>query len=146
MQAEELGLGELGFADHNPMPEQFDNWRMSIDDLPRYLDSVAEARQPDYDNALKAIDADPNQEMFVVEDAGKAIGCFQLSYLPGLMRRGMWRVVNEKGGTADVAKLSGDVVLCGKTGSAQAVGRVLSRRYEFTRADGKKKSIEAPSR
>ena len=39
-----LGLGELGFADHNPMPEQFDNWRMSLDDLPRYLDAVAEAR------------------------------------------------------------------------------------------------------
>jgi histidinol-phosphatase (PHP family) len=43
-KALELGLGELGFADHNPMPTQFDNWRMSIDDLPRYLDSVAEAR------------------------------------------------------------------------------------------------------
>ncbi|MEQ1859445.1 MAG: histidinol-phosphatase [Chthoniobacteraceae bacterium] len=43
-RAVELGLGELGFADHNPMPVQFDNWRMSIDDLPRYLDSVAEAR------------------------------------------------------------------------------------------------------
>jgi GNAT superfamily N-acetyltransferase len=54
-------------------------------------DSVADARQPDYDNALKAIDADPNQEMFVVEDGGTPIGCFQLSYLPGLMRRGMWR-------------------------------------------------------
>ena len=54
-------------------------------------DSVADARQPAYDNALKAIDADPNQEMFVAEDAGKPIGCFQLSYLPGLMRRGMWR-------------------------------------------------------
>lgn len=44
LQAEEVGLGELGFADHNPMPEQFDNWRMSIDDLPCYLNVVAEAR------------------------------------------------------------------------------------------------------
>jgi histidinol-phosphatase (PHP family) len=43
-KAVELGLGELGFADHNPMPEQFDQWRMAIGDLPRYLDSVAEAR------------------------------------------------------------------------------------------------------
>jgi histidinol-phosphatase (PHP family) len=43
-RAVEIGLGELGFADHNPMPTQFDKWRMSIDDLPRYLDSVAEAR------------------------------------------------------------------------------------------------------
>jgi histidinol-phosphatase (PHP family) len=43
-RADALGLGELGFADHNPMPEQFDRWRMSIADLPRYLDAVAEAR------------------------------------------------------------------------------------------------------
>jgi len=54
-------------------------------------DSVADANHADYAAALRAIDADPNQEMFVVEDAGKPIGCFQLSYLPGLMRRGMWR-------------------------------------------------------
>ena len=39
------GLDEIGFADHNPMPEHFDDWRMSIDDLPRYLDLVAEARE-----------------------------------------------------------------------------------------------------
>jgi len=44
-RAVELGLGELGFADHNPMPTQFDNWRMSLDDLARYLDLVAEARE-----------------------------------------------------------------------------------------------------
>ncbi len=43
-RAVELGLGELGFADHNPMPTQFDNWRMSIDDLPRYLEAVEMAR------------------------------------------------------------------------------------------------------
>lgn len=42
--AVERGLGELGFADHNPMPESFDDWRMSIDELPRYIDAVAEAR------------------------------------------------------------------------------------------------------
>ena len=54
-------------------------------------DSVADANHADYAAALRAIDADPNQEMFVAEDAGKPIGCFQLSYLPGLMRRGMWR-------------------------------------------------------
>ena len=39
-----LGLGELGFADHNPMPEQFDDWRMSLADLPRYLEEVEKAR------------------------------------------------------------------------------------------------------
>lgn len=43
-RAVDLGLGELGFADHNPMPTQFDNWRMAIGDLPRYLDEVAGAK------------------------------------------------------------------------------------------------------
>ena len=54
-------------------------------------DDPAEAMHADYTAALAAIDADPNQEMIVVEDDGMAVGCFQLSYLPGLMRRGMWR-------------------------------------------------------
>ena len=43
-RAVELGLGEIGFADHNPMPEPFDDWRMSLADLPRYLDAVEQAR------------------------------------------------------------------------------------------------------
>jgi GNAT superfamily N-acetyltransferase len=54
-------------------------------------DDPADAAHSDYVDALAAITADPNQEMFVVEQDGEAIGCFQLSYLPGLMRRGMWR-------------------------------------------------------
>jgi GNAT superfamily N-acetyltransferase len=54
-------------------------------------DAVADAMNAQYHAALAAIDADPNQEMFVVNQDGVPVGCFQLSYLPGLMRRGMWR-------------------------------------------------------
>lgn len=43
-QATALGLAELGFADHNPMPEPFDDWRMRREELPRYLDDVQSAR------------------------------------------------------------------------------------------------------
>src|ERR1700677_903726 len=43
--AQAQGIMEIGFSDHNPMPEQFDDWRMSIDDLPRYLEIVQEARE-----------------------------------------------------------------------------------------------------
>ncbi len=43
-RAVEMGLEELGFADHAPFPEPFDNWRMSLSDLPRYLAAVEEAR------------------------------------------------------------------------------------------------------
>ncbi len=54
-------------------------------------DAVADALGADYRKALAAIAADPNQEMFVVDENGVPVGCFQLTYIPGLMRRGMWR-------------------------------------------------------
>jgi GNAT superfamily N-acetyltransferase len=54
-------------------------------------DRVADAMHPDYVAALAEITADPHQEMLVVERDGEAVGCFQLSYIPGLMRRGMRR-------------------------------------------------------
>jgi len=43
--AVELGFSELGFSDHSPMPETFDDWRMELDELPRYLDAVNAARE-----------------------------------------------------------------------------------------------------
>ncbi len=39
-----LGLDELGFADHNPMPAPFDDWRMLHGELPQYLEQVDLAR------------------------------------------------------------------------------------------------------
>jgi len=42
--AQERGLEEIGFADHSPMPEPFDDWRMLLEELPRYLEAVEEAR------------------------------------------------------------------------------------------------------
>ena len=41
------GLDEIGFSDHAPTPgdEPLDDWRMHRDDLPRYLDMIAEARE-----------------------------------------------------------------------------------------------------
>ena len=43
-RAVDLGLDEIGFADHNPMPELFDDWRMRLDELPRYFEAVQNAR------------------------------------------------------------------------------------------------------
>lgn len=43
--AESIGLAEIGLSDHNPTQGHLDDWRMSLDDLPRYLDMVEEARQ-----------------------------------------------------------------------------------------------------
>ena len=44
-----------------------------------------------YIDAFKAIDSDPNQLLTVVERDGKVVGCLQLSFIPGLSRKGMWR-------------------------------------------------------
>jgi GNAT superfamily N-acetyltransferase len=45
-----------------------------------------------YLEAFAAIEADGNQLLTVaVDDDGRVIGCLQLSFIPGLSRRGMWR-------------------------------------------------------
>jgi histidinol-phosphatase (PHP family) len=45
-RAVELGLAEIGFSDHSPMPrDDFDDWRMSFDDLDSYVEKVQEAQR-----------------------------------------------------------------------------------------------------
>jgi histidinol-phosphatase (PHP family) len=43
-QARALGLAEIGFSDHNPMPETLDDWRMDLSELPAYIAEVERAR------------------------------------------------------------------------------------------------------
>ncbi|MHB1204114.1 MAG: GNAT family N-acetyltransferase [Rhodospirillaceae bacterium] len=45
----------------------------------------------DYERAFAAIDQDPNHQIAVMESEGRIIGCMQLSYIPGLSFKGMWR-------------------------------------------------------
>jgi histidinol-phosphatase (PHP family) len=45
LAAQKAGLAEIGFSDHNPMPTQFDDWRMAPNQLPQYLACVEEARR-----------------------------------------------------------------------------------------------------
>jgi histidinol-phosphatase (PHP family) len=41
-----LGLKEIGFSDHSPMPrDDFDNWRMRADQLDEYIDKVRNAQK-----------------------------------------------------------------------------------------------------
>ena len=64
---------------------------MAIDDVSDTSTDWDEADAHIYRDALAAIDADPNQELFVVELDGAPVGTFQLTRIPGIMRRGMWR-------------------------------------------------------
>ncbi len=58
-------------------------------------DNPEDAGDACYQDAFTAIANDPNHELIVAELAGKPVGCLQISYLPGLTRRGMWRGVLE---------------------------------------------------
>lgn len=44
-----------------------------------------------YRDAFAAIVADPNQLLAVADNGERVIGCLQLSFIPGLSRKGMWR-------------------------------------------------------
>src|SRR5260221_657538 len=44
-----------------------------------------------YRDAFASIERDPNQLLVVAERDGQVIGVLQLSFIPGLTRRGMWR-------------------------------------------------------
>jgi penicillin-binding protein 2 len=63
------------------------------------------------------------------------------------LRVGMWRVVNERGGTAWRTKLRrSDYEMCGKTGSAQASRRVIRKKYILRWPDGRTEEVTAVSR
>ncbi|MBU0639449.1 MAG: hypothetical protein KKB50_11340 [Planctomycetes bacterium] len=64
-----------------------------------------------------------------------------------ILRAGMWRVVNEPGGTGQHARLDRrDYELCGKTGSAQAIPRVVTSRFTFEWPDGTREVVIAPTK
>jgi ribosomal protein S18 acetylase RimI-like enzyme len=77
--------------------------RAGPDDLPRIValladDPIGRGREnagpqldTRYREAFAAIERDPNQLLAVAERGGHVIGVLQLSFIPGLSRRGMWR-------------------------------------------------------
>jgi GNAT superfamily N-acetyltransferase len=71
-------------------------------DLPRMLELIADdmlgknregvgTDDPVYDRAFDAIDRDANQYLMLAERDGRVIGMLQLTFIPGLSRRGAWR-------------------------------------------------------
>jgi GNAT superfamily N-acetyltransferase len=77
--------------------------RAASSDLPAIVRLLAEdelgreredARLPldqAYVEAFRAIDADPNQLLAVAVDGADVVGTLQLSFIPGLARKGAWR-------------------------------------------------------
>ena len=82
------------------MKEQFVIRRAIQDDVPAILallmdDDLGKLREDGspkpYEGAFEAICRDENQFFGVATLDSKLVGCFQITFIPGLSRRGMWR-------------------------------------------------------
>ena len=63
---------------------------LADDVLGRNREAAASA-DPAYAAAFAAIDADPNQYLLVAEADGTVVGMLQITFIPGLSRKGSWR-------------------------------------------------------
>jgi len=64
---------------------------LADDPLGREREQSGTGLDPRYAEAFAAIERDPNQLLAVAGRGGQVIGVLQLSFIPGLTRRGMWR-------------------------------------------------------
>ncbi len=66
--------------------------RLIADDgLGRGREDLSDTLASCYSDAFAAIEADPNNEIAVMELDGAVVGCLQLTFIPGLSRQGAWR-------------------------------------------------------
>jgi len=63
----------------------------AADDVSRTINAWQPEAAEAYEAVLAEIDADPNEELFVVERSGGPIGMFQLTFLTSITRPGMLR-------------------------------------------------------
>lgn len=64
---------------------------LADDQLGQSREEVTDPVAPCYVAAFEAMARDPNNVLAVAEEAGRVLGTLQVSYLPGLARRGAWR-------------------------------------------------------
>lgn len=63
---------------------------LADDPLGKHREAPA-AERAVYARAFAAIEVDPNNQFMVMEQEGVLTGCFQLTFIPGLSRKGAWR-------------------------------------------------------
>lgn len=91
-----LGLSEIGFSDHSPMArDDFDDWRMRLDQLDEYVEKVVQARRDHPRLTIRlALEVDfiPGQEPWIRELAAR----YPWDYLIGSVHylSGGWDIDN----------------------------------------------------
>jgi ribosomal protein S18 acetylase RimI-like enzyme len=64
---------------------------LADDELGKTREDASEPLNALYTAAFQAIEQDGNQLLAVVERGGVVLGCLQITFIPGLSHRGMWR-------------------------------------------------------
>jgi len=101
-------------------------------------DSTAPGTEP-YLAAFRAIDADPNQLLVVAVDGEEIVGTLQLSFIPGLSRKGAWRGQIEAVRVASARRGSG----IGREMIQWAVAQCRQRGCRYVQLTTDKRRIDA---
>ena len=64
---------------------------LADDELGRERETSGAVLDEAYRAAFEAIDRDPNQLLAIAERSGRVIAVLQLTFIPGITHRGMWR-------------------------------------------------------
>jgi ribosomal protein S18 acetylase RimI-like enzyme len=80
-----------------------------------------------YLKGFDAIAADPLNTQFVWDEGGEAVGCLQLTLLPGIAQQGMWRAQiegvrvarSQRGGGVGKKMIEAVIAIAGERGCAQ---------------------------
>jgi GNAT superfamily N-acetyltransferase len=119
-------------------------------DLPRLLELLADdvlgknregvgSDDPCYQQAFSAIDQDNNQVLLVGEFEGKVVAMLQLTFIPGLSRKGAWRALIEAVRVDSYLRSQG----IGHWLIAQAIALARERSCRLVQLTSDKKRLEA---
>lgn len=96
---------------------------LADEDLGRTRERVADPPSEAYVAAFRAIEADPNNRLVVVERGAEVAGCLQLTFIPNMTFHGGWRMQIE--GVRIARSLRGQRI--GEAAFRWAVGQARAR-------------------
>ena len=114
--------------------------RLLVDDpLGARREKHADPLPPAYYDAFAAIDADPNNELVVVDLEGEIVGVLQLTFIPYLTYQGGWRALIEGVRIDSRFRSSG----LGRRLFQWAIGRAVERRCHLVQLTSDKARPDA---
>jgi ribosomal protein S18 acetylase RimI-like enzyme len=100
---------------------------LADDPLGRSRESTEVGELDPYLTAFDAIAADPNNELLLAVNGGRVVGVLQITFSPGLSRKGAWRATLESVRVATDVRGTG----IGRTLVSEAITRARARNCQI---------------